>query len=115
MEKTSLNQFLIGFETGAFPEESCTVPYPHEPGILESPDEYLCALANPLLHDQLELRVLRPYTAPELNNPEILYGWTDGINVFDHYKRSIHRDSCRVIGWRKLTEPVRFCKKWKDS
>lgn len=91
------------YETSKFPVESCTVPNEREPEVRDSTETFLCVLVDPRFPSECSLRVLRPYTCPSLDDPQItLYGWVDqkGQNTYDHFENSIHGDRERVVAWK---------------
>ena len=82
--------------TNKFPRAECTIPDPREKGILLSPHKYFVLLENSKWEDQWEIRILQPYICRWKR--KILYGWTDGQNIFDSRERSIHLDDNAVVG-----------------
>jgi hypothetical protein len=111
-----LEAVLRGFDDTEFPVDLCTIQNTREPEVFDSDPRvsYLCVLMDKRWPDRLELLTLRPYTAKDPETKEILYGWTDGDAVFDHYERSIHRDDRRVVAWRKFSNPVFGPENWPD-
>lgn len=94
------------FETNAFPEHLCTLQNPRETGVRDSDRAFLCILHDPRGSGECRLKVLMPYTAEPLDEDEsdLLYGWTDGPNVYDHKEREVHGDVERVVAWAELPE-----------
>lgn len=102
----SLSGFLTGktWEQKDFPADLCTIPNEREPEVLDSKETFLCLLEDPQFEKQAYLRVLMPYTCVDPDTKEVLYGWTDGRNVFDHFEKSIHGDREVVTAWTPFTE-----------
>lgn len=96
-----LNEILTGvWERKTFPKGSCTIQNPREKDVLDSEALYLCLLVNPQHPNSARVERLHPYTCKDGN--KVLYGWTDGNNVSDHFERSVHEDDERVVAWRLL-------------
>lgn len=85
-----------------FPEDLRIIPNKREPDVRDSDVEFYCVLADPRFPEECQVKVLRPYTCPELDGAELLYGWTDGYNVYDHFERDIHDDFARVVAWKRI-------------
>lgn len=92
------------FEFEHFPTELCNVPNLREAGVLDSGATFLCVMATPG-HTTLSILPLHPYVAADLDGtPGAHWGWTDGMNWYDHKDRSVHRDDTRVVAWRRLPD-----------
>ena len=102
------------FTTYPFPAEDCTRPNEREPEVRDSDVAYLCVLVDSRFKHEARLKVLYPYTCPDTDDKElILYGWTDGSNVYDHKERSIHEDRERVVAWKKVDTETDFNEMFK--
>jgi len=98
------------FETKVFPESLCTLTNAREPEVKDCPQRFLCVLVDERFPEECHLQTLHPYTCPDIEDGSILYGWTDGNNVYDHFERDIHQDHQRVVAWKLVEEPVNFSK-----
>ena len=99
------------WERRKFPQDLCVVPSPREPEVLSPPPTegwFLCMLENQEWPNQVEFRVLHPYTCPDVDKPSYtLFGWADQDgNFWDHKTRAIHLDDTRVVAWAPWTGKV---------
>lgn len=85
--------------TNKFPEEECTIQDKREDDIFNSSNWYWCLLQDIDFDDEFTIKKLMPYTC-KTKDDGILYGWTDGLNVYDNIERPIHTDTLRVVGIR---------------
>lgn len=97
---------LKGFSvlgTASFPAHLCVVPDAREKDVTNSTesDYHIVVMVDARFPCHGILRVVRPYTAKDLENGETLYGWVDAHgNVFDHGERDIHDDHVKVVAWK---------------
>ena len=85
-----------------FPVELCT--HPGSEGVKESLEYLLCCVVDKRFADQLEIRLLRPYTwrGKVDGKAETLYGWVDSNgNLVDNKTRCINHDDAQVVAWSK--------------
>lgn len=62
--------------------------------------KYWCLLEDERFSDQYDLRLLEPYKWSKGNKK--MYGWTDGVNVFDESSTPIHEDSNKVVMFKLI-------------
>jgi len=98
------------FETQRFPVDLCTIPNEREPEIRDSNVDFLCVILYKGWSQECNLKVLRPYTCPDVDDPTtLLYGWVDSCGEYvDHRDHDIHGDDDRVVAWKRVDTPVDF-------
>ena len=61
--------------------------------------KYWCVLEDSRFADLFGLRLLEPYRWSD--GSQVMFGWTDGQNVFDDVNTPIHADDLCVIMFKK--------------
>lgn len=104
---SGLKSMVKGFEvlgTTPFPAHLCVVPDPREKNVTNSTeaDYHIVVLVDGRFPTMGSIQVMRPYTARDLDNGEILYGWLDRSgNFVSHGERPVYEpDHAKVVAWK---------------
>ena len=82
---------MIGFvPSHRVRELTFTIPDKREPHSWDHGKKYWCFFEDPSWGDRHDLRLLEPYKWDD--GEQVMYGWTDGVNVFDESSSPIHDD-----------------------
>ena len=106
-----LRSLIKGFNvlgTAAFPAHLCVAPDPRGADVTNSTDAdyHLVMLVDARFSCHGTFRVMRPYTARDLENGEVLYGWIDRDgNFVSHGERPVYEpDYAKVVAWKPCPE-----------
>ena len=90
--------------TNPFPAHLCVVPDAREKDVINSTDAdyHVVMLVDARFSCHGTFRVMRPYTARDLDNGELLYGWIDASeNFVSHGERPVYElDDAKVVAWK---------------
>lgn len=108
-----MDDLFPGFETEAFPVDSCTIQNKIESEVFDSDEVYLCVLASSRWPNECKVDHMRPYLCKEGHS--LSYGWVSietGRPVM-HVTKPIWPDATRVIAWKKVDSFSQFApEKW---
>jgi len=90
---------LISLFIDGFPESDCTIQDDREPEIFNGNTAYWVLMKDKRFENEFTVMKLSPYVYR--GDDELLYGWTDGQNVYDNAENPIHCDDRQVIGIHK--------------
>ena len=90
---------LLALFPDKFPESDCVKKDEREPDIFNGELPYWVLMKDFRFENEFTVMKLFPYVC-HLEG-EILYGLTDGQNVYDNNERPIHCDDRKVIGIHK--------------
>ena len=86
-----------------FPVHLCVVLDTREMDVTNSTDAdyHIVVLVDGRFPCQGYIVRAKPYTARDLDNGGILYGWVDvDGNLYDHGEKDIHDDNAKVVAWK---------------